>query len=212
MTMMPDILLADPETRIKSIHVLSCRLERGSISSAFMAYLTSSVEYGLHCLLWMVDAADPLSSRDLAELQGISPTFLAKIFARLEKGGIVTATEGVRGGYLLSRPADRISVLDVVDAIEGDKPLFECREIRGRCAVFGELPPVWSMHGTCAIHAVMLQAEKAMRATLARQSLADIGQVVANKAPPEFAGEVQAWIGDRHRDRVRGKDRKEAQL
>ena len=56
-----------------------------------MAYITTSVEYGIHCLLWLVgDNQRALSSRELAELQGISPSFLAKIFPKLEKAGIVT--------------------------------------------------------------------------------------------------------------------------
>src|SRR5262249_33649756 len=102
-----------------------------------MAHLGSSVEYGLHCLLWLVGPlAEPASSRDLADLQGVSPSFLAKIFPKLEKAGIVHASEGVRGGYLLARTPSEISVLDVVEAIEGKKPLFDCQEIRGRCAVF----------------------------------------------------------------------------
>ncbi len=69
-----------------------------------MAHLTVSVEYGIHCLLWLTDAGDtPLSSRDHADLQRISPTFLAKIFTKLAKAEIVRATEGVRGGHALAR-------------------------------------------------------------------------------------------------------------
>src|SRR6202008_2714858 len=129
---------------------------------------TASVEYGLHSLLWLIDAGpDPLSCRDLAEFQGLSPTFLAKIFAKLEKAGILQATEGVRGGYVLGRAPDEISFLEVVDAIEGRKPLFDCQEIRGRCVLFGEAPPGWAMRGVCSVHAVMLRAEKAMRESLA---------------------------------------------
>ena len=102
-----------------------------------MAHLGSSVEYGLHCLLWLVGPlAEPASSRDLADLQGLSPSFVAKILPKLEKAGIVCASEGVRGGYRLAADPSEITVLDVVDAIEGNKPLFDCQEIRGRCAVF----------------------------------------------------------------------------
>ncbi|WP_068079744.1 RrF2 family transcriptional regulator [Novosphingobium rosa] len=163
-----------------------------------MAHITTSVEYGIHCLLWLVGNDNrPVSSRDLAELQGVSPSFLAKIFPRLEKAGIVKASEGVRGGYLLARPADRISFLDVVDAIEGEKPLFDCQEVRGRCAVFGAQAPGWATAGTCAIHAVMLQAEKAMRDTLASQTLASVGERFMRKAPPAFADDVNGWISDR---------------
>lgn len=158
----------------------------------------------MHCLLWLTDAGEtPLSSRDLADLQGISPTFLAKIFTRLEKAGIVRATEGVRGGYALARSPNDISVLAVVDAIEGDKPLFDCQEIRGRCALFGEQAPGWATAGTCSIHAVMLRAEKAMRETLASQSLADIAAAVGSKAPAAFADDVRDWIDQRTVSRAR---------
>ena len=60
-----------------------------------MAHITNSVEYGIHCLLWLVDPASGRpSSRDLAEFQGISPSFVAKIFPKLEKAGIVQAGIG----------------------------------------------------------------------------------------------------------------------
>jgi len=175
-----------------------------------MAHLTASVEYGVHCLLWLVGANDtPLSSRDLAELQGVSHSFLAKIFAKLEKGGIVRASGGVRGGYLLARPPEQISILAIVDAIEGQKPLFECQEIRGRCAVFDGAPPRWATRGVCSIHAVMLRAEKSMRDTLAATSLRDIAADVGDKAPPAFAADLQDWIGLRIGGRT-GKQRQPA--
>ncbi len=163
-----------------------------------MAHLTVSVEYGIHCLLWLVGAGDqPLSSRDLAELQGISPSFLAKIFPKLEKAGLVVASEGVRGGYRLAKAPEDITFLAIVDAIEGDKPFFDCQEIRGRCAVFGGQPPAWSTAGVCAVHAVMLRAEASMREELARETLASVSAKFGRKAPPEFGRDVQTWLEDR---------------
>ena len=163
-----------------------------------MAHLTVSVEYGIHCLLWLVSSGDrALSSRELAELQGISPSFLAKIFPKLEKAGIVAASEGVRGGYRLARPPDEISFLEIVDAIEGRKPLFDCQDIRGRCALFGDRPPAWAMAGVCAVHAVMLQAEKSMRDTLARTTLGAVATTFGRKSPPEFEDQFRDWVEDR---------------
>jgi len=173
-----------------------------------MAHLTASVEYGIHSLLWLVNSGDaPLSTRELAEFQGLSPSFLAKILPKLEKAGLVKASEGVHGGYVLARPPDEISFLQIVDAIEGRKPLFDCQEIRGRCAVFGGAPPDWATGGVCAVHIVMLQAEKAMRDTLARQSLDALSQAVAAKSPPEFGAGVEAWLSGRIQDRVRNSRR-----
>lgn len=159
-----------------------------------MVHITASVEYGLHCLLWLVDADETLSSREMAELQGLSPTFMSKVFGKLEKGGIVDAVGGVRGGYRLARDPAEITFLHVVDAIEGRKPLFDCQQVRGRCAAFGEQPPPWATRGLCSIHAVMLKAEKSMRDTLSAQTLADLAVTVRRKAPPEFANEVTGWM------------------
>jgi Rrf2 family protein len=163
-----------------------------------MAYIGTSVEYSLHCLLWL---AGPLgespSSRELAELQGISPSFVAKIFPKLEKAGIVSASDGIHGGYRLARSPGQITVLEVIDAVEGKKPLFECQEIRGRCAVFDGKPPGWAVDGTCGIHAVMIRAEKVLRSELARTTLAVLVAGVSHKAPSEFALDIQKWLADR---------------
>lgn len=171
-----------------------------------MAHLTVSVEYGIHCLLWLVGSGEtPLSSRDLAELQGISVSFVAKIFPKLEKAGIVTACEGVRGGYRLGRAPEEISFLQIVDAIEGSKPLFDCQEIRGRCAVFEGSPPEWATRGVCGVHQVMLKAEKAMREELAAHSLADVAAGFGRKAPQAFFVEVHDWTHQRAGKRKPGR-------
>jgi Rrf2 family protein len=159
------------------------------------------VEYGLHCLLYLVPSAETAapaaSARDLAELQGLPVEFMAKLLTRLEKAGLVTASEGVGGGFALARGADEISVLDVVNAIDGEKPLFDCREIRGRCAIFKGAPPQWADKGVCSIHAVMLEAEQRMRDVLAERTLGVIAARVAAKAPPQFGGSITAWLDER---------------
>jgi Rrf2 family protein len=166
--------------------------------------MSASVEYGIHCLLWLVGSNDqPRSGRDLAEFQGISPSFITKIFGKLRKAGIVRAIEGVHGGYLLARPPEQISILQITDAIEGRSRLFVCQEIRTRCAVFDTQPPGWATGGVCSIHAVMLKAEKAMRDALASHSLADIAQTVARKAPASFPAQVSDWFEDRLSVRTR---------
>ena len=168
-----------------------------------MAHITASVEYGVHSLIWLVgEDARPMSSRELAELTGVSPSFVAKIFPKLEKAGIVRASEGVLGGYLLAKPAKNISFLEIIDAIEGEKPFFDCREVRLQCPLFGKDPPNWAVKGTCAVHAVMLRAEKAMREALASQSLGDVAETFGRKAPPEFWGVVKGWLDDNADTRV----------
>jgi Rrf2 family protein len=165
-----------------------------------VAHITTGVEYGLHCLLYLVDPLDPgrtASARDLADLQGVPVEYVAKLFTKLQKAGLVVASEGARGGFRLAREARSISVLDVVVAIDGKKPLFECREVRGRCAVFGRKPPAWATRGVCSIHAIMLEADARLRETLASCTLADLAARVTAKAPRYFGQEIATWLAKR---------------
>lgn len=164
-----------------------------------MALYGSNSEYALHCLLYLAPLRDgeTLSARDLAEMQGISPSLVAKLFTKLQKGGLVSAQEGLRGGFRLARPADSISVLAVMDAVEGRKKLFDCKEIRANCIIFQGSPPRWATSGICSIHAEMLNAEKAMRAVLAERSLADLARKVGAKMPQEISKRSAAWLANR---------------
>ncbi len=165
-----------------------------------MPQVSVAVEYGLHCLLFLVGfelEERAASARELAELQGLPSEYTAKLFTKLQKAGLVAATEGVRGGFRLSKSADAISVLDVVTAIDGDKALFECQGVRARCALFGTAPPAWAVQGVCSIHAVMLEAEARMRQTLASHTLADLAARTAAKAPADFGDAVGNWLRDR---------------
>jgi len=114
-----------------------------------------------------------------------------------EHSKLVVASEGVRGGFSLARPADEITLLDIVKAIDGRKNIFECRDIRGRCALFEGNPPQWAIEDTCSIHSAMMTAQKRMEEALAQQTILDIARKVGRKAPKEFGQQVEDWIQDR---------------
>ena len=165
-----------------------------------MAFYSSGVEYGIHSLMSMVDAkgdAREMSVREMAELQNVPYDYLAKIFTRLSRAGLVASTEGKGGGFQLARPAELISVLDVVRAIDGDKSLFECREIRQRMALFEDKPPAWVCDGPCGVRSVMDNAQQRMEEELGRSTILDLARTMFRKAPDTFAVEVTSWIGDR---------------
>jgi DNA-binding IscR family transcriptional regulator len=64
-----------------------------------MSLYSAGVEYGIHCLLFLVDErgdSRESSVRDLAELQGVPQEYLAKVFTKLARAGLVAATEGYR--------------------------------------------------------------------------------------------------------------------
>jgi len=172
-----------------------------------MSHFGSGVEYGLHCLLYLVDATPDAapSARDVAEFQGVSPSYLAKLFTKLERAGLIAASEGVDGGYRLAKPAGRISVLDVADAIEGKKALFKCREVRANCILYGGAAPAHATRGTCAIHATMLGAEAKMRAVLSETTLADLAGHVAELVPAATRRAGADWFKERRAARRRPK-------
>ncbi|NIF31691.1 Rrf2 family transcriptional regulator [Enterobacter sp. Cy-643] len=165
-----------------------------------MAFYSSGVEYGIHSLICMVDGKGEgreMNVREIAELQGVPYDYLGKIFTKLSRAGLVISSEGKGGGFILSRPPDQISVLDIVAAIDGEKSIFDCKEIRQRLAVFEETPPEWACEGICGVRAVMNIAQQRMEEALAQHTVLDLARRMYRKAPDEFVIEVQDWIRDR---------------
>ena len=87
-------------------------------------HLSSQEEYGLRCLLQLArhDGDEPMPIQEIAELEGLTPEYVAKLMRVLRKGGLVTSTRGAAGGYRLDRPADEITLWDAVEILGG--PLF----------------------------------------------------------------------------------------
>ncbi|MGU3412551.1 RrF2 family transcriptional regulator [Enterobacteriaceae bacterium C34A] len=165
-----------------------------------MAFYSSGVEYGIHSLMSMIDAngdARDMSVRELAELQNVPYDYLAKIFTRLSRAGLVVSTEGKGGGFRLARASGLISVLDIVHAIDGQKSMFECKEIRQRLALFDEKPPAWACDGPCGVRSVMDSAQQRMEEELARHTVLDLARKMFRKAPDTFTIEVKQWVSDR---------------
>lgn len=162
----------------------------------------AGAEYALHSLLIMAARTEPVSVRDLARFQSLPERFLAKLFTRLTKAGLVHGTEGIRGGFALAHPPERISVMDVLAAVDPDRSLFECAEIRRNCDLFGASPPRWSVKGPCGIHRVMLEAERALQRVLTSKSLADLGDEFEGKAPIRFLQDSEDWFTERRTQRT----------
>lgn len=153
------------------------------------------VEYALHSLFYMVDLPQgkAIGVKELAILQGISETYLSKVFTKLRKAGIVRATPGVNGGYELARNSEAISFWDVVEAVEGATPIFQCAEIRQNSILVDKntLPNSFEKC-PCLIKVIMLEAEEQMRRYLAGRSLAWLNE----EAKKEFTEEKKKAIND----------------
>lgn len=146
------------------------------------------VEYALHCLLYMVKSEEGKSVgiRELATFQGISETYLSKVYARLSKAGIIKSISGVKGGYVLARSAEEITFWDVVEAVEGSEPFFQCAEIRQNNILLDKdnLPDTHTKC-PCLIKVVMSEAEEEMRKYLKNKTLGWLYDQVYNKILPK---------------------------
>lgn len=139
-----------------------------------MRRLSDGVEAAMHCavILAALPAGKTLSGEDLAALHGISKSYLLKHLRALTAASVTEAIPGPRGGYRLARSAEEISMLDVVEAIDGPGPAYVCREIRRKGDVTTNEPCAYQ--NDCFIKRRMLAAEDLWRHALRTQTLADL--------------------------------------
>jgi Rrf2 family transcriptional regulator, iron-sulfur cluster assembly transcription factor len=119
-----------------------------------------------------------LSVARIAASEAIPPRILPSVMRLLTRAGLVDAQTGRTGGYRLARRADRISLLDIIEAVEGDIRRRSCTLRGGPCLANGE----------CAVHGVFASAEAALRDSLAEATLAG-----AAAAPWPESPSASAW-------------------
>ncbi len=100
-----------------------------------MLSLSQTTGYAIQALVCLEFAGNrPCFIRDVAECTGLPKAYLARILNRLAHCGIVAARRGYRGGVRLSRPPSKISLLDVVEAVEGKHWIGPCMLGIERCS------------------------------------------------------------------------------
>jgi Rrf2 family protein len=154
--------------------------------------LSEGVEWALHsCVLlaWLEDEA-PISTSRLADAYELPSAYLNKQLQALRAAGIVTSTAGAHGGFRLARAPEAITLLDVVDAIEGSDDAFRCQEIRQRG--LGADAPKHDYRSRCAIATAMRRADVAWRQALAEQTLADL-IAAAERSAPHARARARRW-------------------
>ncbi|GAA3387253.1 RrF2 family transcriptional regulator [Cryptosporangium minutisporangium] len=144
--------------------------------------LPVSTEWVLHCAttLAQLEPGATASAAQLVAYYDLPAASLAKHLQALVRAGILSATPGPRGGFRLARPAADITLLDIVEAVDGPSEPYVCREIRqqGR----GALPPE-DCRNTCILAAKMADAHQAWRHSLGGVSLADVVASLPATAP-----------------------------
>ncbi len=153
------------------------------------------VEYAFHSLFYLVDIPEhkPVGIRQIAELHGITESYLSKVFARLRKAGLVQSVPGVKGGYKLARPAEEVSFWDIIVAVEGPSFFFQCAEIRKK-NMFVDDPSVFTDKCPCLIKVVMQEAEELFRGSLRAKSLGWLHDQVCRDFPEQKKVAISEWI------------------
>jgi len=87
---------------------------------------TLRVEYAIKALVRLALAESPMSVPQISSLEKIPINFLEQILVRLRRAGLVNSIRGKKGGYVLAKPPESITVLDVIEAVEGKYGLVRC--------------------------------------------------------------------------------------
>ena len=129
--------------------------------------ISTKGRYGLRAVIDLaVHGANgtPVFLSDIAKRQGVSEKYLEHIFSALHKGGIVKAQRGRKGGYLLDRPADQITILDIVTILEGPCTLVDCVQNAAVC----------DRSGACVTREIWNELGAAIRNVLKDHSIASL--------------------------------------
>lgn len=161
--------------------------------------LTKRADYAIRAMLALArtNGNRPLSTRRIAEEMEIPVRFLPQAMGDLSRAGLVRAESGRNGGYRLQRPAVEISLLDVIEAVEGDSRRQSCVLRGGPCG----------RSGPCDVHEVFVAAQDALLGTLSATSLASVVSVAGpgtgggRTGPGEGAGPA-AWFAGADEDRL----------
>ncbi len=142
--------------------------------------LSARVDYALRAVIELASAGDgPVTSERIARAQEIPPKFCESILLQLRRGGIVFAQRGPEGGYWLARPAEQITLVEVIEVIDG--PLGSPR------AALPDAPGAVQ-----ALQRVWTAVDESERRILTRVTIA---HVVTGELPDEVAAQLPLAAG-----------------
>ncbi len=109
--------------------------------------ITRQADYAVRAMVYLAQLGPEqrAATGQIAKEKSIPPSFLAKIVSQLSVAGLLQTSRGARGGVSLAKPAEAISLLDVVEAIDGPILLNDCVGETNTCEYDDNCPlkPVW---------------------------------------------------------------------
>jgi Rrf2 family protein len=151
--------------------------------------VSAKADYALRALIEMAVRADddrvgrPVSAEELGRLQDIPHNFLQAILADLRKSGIVLAQRGQAGGWRLAKPADQVSVADVIRAVDG--PLVSVYGLRPEAVSYNERAQT--------LQRVWIAARHSLRDVFERVSVSDLASGSLQPVVAALTEDDDAW-------------------
>jgi len=126
--------------------------------------LSQTAEYALRAAVWLAEhSSDPQTAQQIAQGCQMPASYLAKVLQPMTRVGIVSAQRGIGGGYLLEKPADQLTLIEIINAVE------PVQRIRG-------CPLKLSAHAghLCALHQALDDTMAAVEKALANQTVGQL--------------------------------------
>ncbi len=132
--------------------------------------ITQTAEYALRAVVYLAQQQGPRTTSVIAEKTQVPAGYLAKVMQGLSKAGMVHAQRGLHGGFVLADPADEVTVLEVINAVEPIRRFHQC--------------PL-GLHGDnlCPLHRKLDDAAKMIEETFGDTTVAELNNVPRSRKP-----------------------------
>lgn len=136
---------------------------------------STSIEYAVHALVFLSvhDGNGAVLVGDVAGAIKVPDSYLRKVFQLLARGGLVSSHRGAKGGFTLAREPERITLKDVVEAVDGSLPVYSCMKTRRKCVAVDP----------CPVSSAFEEARGRMAEVLDATTLRDLARGIARRSP-----------------------------
>jgi Rrf2 family cysteine metabolism transcriptional repressor len=153
-----------------------------------MSLLSRKTDYALLILSYLHERSEGGCAREIAVRFGLSRAFVANILKELCNKGFVTSHRGVKGGYVLERPAEDVNLIEVIESLDESFRLAECNQLEPSdgCSV---------LH-LCPLKGAIAEIHRRIREVLSNVTLAEVFRPTIGAAEGKQYGLELLTIGD----------------
>ena len=124
--------------------------------------VTRETDYAVRCILYLAqDSVQIANVTEVSRKVHIPKTFLAKIFQRLVKAGLVESIRGMNGGFRLLKKPSAIPLLDIMEAVQGPSCINVCAVDSKQC----------KRSAVCAVHPFWVELRKEVNKRMQEQTI-----------------------------------------